>query len=44
MESDIMLKIIKRIEPSTDANSRNMNFLAVRQEWEHARTKAVAAR
>ena len=42
--SKMMFRMMKRTKPSTDARSRNMNFLAVRQEWANASTKAVAAR
>jgi hypothetical protein len=43
-ESKMMLRVMKRTKPSTDIRRRNMNFLAVRQGWTNARTKAVAAR
>jgi hypothetical protein len=43
IESDTILTMMKRTNPSTAANSRNMNFLAVRQGWENARTKVTAA-
>jgi hypothetical protein len=39
-----ILRMMKRIKPSNDARMRNMNFLAVRQGWTNARTKAVAER
>jgi len=42
--SKMMFRMTKRTKPSTDARRRNMNFLAVRQVWANARTKAVAAR
>jgi hypothetical protein len=43
-ESKMMFRVTKRTKPSTDARMMNMNFLAVRQGWANARTKAVAAR
>jgi hypothetical protein len=43
IESEMMFMIMKRTKPRTDAKRRNMNFLAVRQGWANARTKAIAA-
>jgi len=43
-ESKMMFRMMKRTKPSTDAKRSIMNFLAVRQGWANARTKAVAAR
>jgi hypothetical protein len=43
-ESKIIFRMMRRTEPSTAARRRNMNFLAVRQGWANARTKAIAAR
>ena len=42
--SRTMFKIMKRTKLSIDARRMDMNFLAVRQGWANARTKAVAAR
>jgi hypothetical protein len=42
--SRMMFRMMKRTKPSIDARRRNLNFLAVRQGWTNARTKAVAAR
>ena len=43
IESIMMFRIKKTTKPRTDPRSRNMNFLAIRQGWANARTKAVAA-
>jgi len=42
IESKMMFRMMKRTKPRTDAKRRNMNFLAVRQGWENAMTKAIA--